>query len=172
MTSRTSSSRPLTKQSSWAGDTAEMLLILMAHARRLCNDTRFKEACSKATQFEIKDLEELRALLLPKVLASMGKLRDAATHNRDPDAKPCDEAAKERDASPCEQSAQKDSDQGTGASRHSQERQDEFEPGSRRQSPAEQQGSNQEVLGWRGFEEASCRRQACKKGQAEEEAGR
>ena len=59
---------PLTKQSSWAGDKAEMLLILMAHARRLCNETRFKEACSKATQFEIKDLEELRAMLLPEVL--------------------------------------------------------------------------------------------------------
>eukprot|EP00439_Symbiodinium_sp_Y106_P011476 s7688_g1.t1 len=37
---------PLTKQSSWAGDKAEMLLILMAHARRLCNETRFKERTS------------------------------------------------------------------------------------------------------------------------------
>lgn len=72
---------PLTKQSSWAGDKAEMLLILMAHARRLCNETRFKEACSKATQFEIKDLEELRAMLLPEVLPSPPKLQDAATHN-------------------------------------------------------------------------------------------
>ena len=165
---------PLTKQSSWAGDKAEMLLILMAHARRLCNETRFKEACSKATQFEIKDLEELRAMLLPEVLPSPPKLQDAATHNtksRDPDAKPCDEAAKEY-ASSCEQSAQETSDQGTGDSRNTQERQDQLEPGSRRQSPAGQQGSNQEVLGWRGFEEASCSRQACEKGQAEEEAGR
>ena len=94
-----------------------------------------------------------------------------AAKSRDPDAKPCDEAAKEY-ASSCEQSAQETSDQGTGHSRNSQERQDQFEPGSRRQSPAGQQGSNQEVLGWRGFEEASCSRQACEKGQAEEEAGR
>ena len=93
-----------------------------------------------------------------------------AAKSRDPDAKPCDEAAKEY-ASSCEQSAQETSDQGTGHSRNSQERQDQFEPGSRRQSPAGQQGSNQEVLGWRGFEEASCSRQACEKGQAEEEAG-
>ncbi|CAE7946254.1 unnamed protein product [Symbiodinium sp. KB8] len=70
---------PFAKQDAWPGDTAEMLLTVMAHARRLCNDTRFKEACSKATQFEIQDLEAIRSQLLEEQHQAASAARDGRT---------------------------------------------------------------------------------------------
>ncbi|CAE7453371.1 unnamed protein product [Symbiodinium microadriaticum] len=72
---------PFAKQDAWPGDTAEMLLTVMAHARRLCNDTRFKEACSKATQFEIQDLEAIRSQLLE---AGVGSTTSSPARSQQP----------------------------------------------------------------------------------------
>ena len=155
---------PLTERGSWAGDKAEKRDQVQGGLQQ---GNPVRDQGSRGTQSDASS----RGLALATQAPGRRDPQHQAAKSRDPDAKPCDEAAKEY-ASSCEQSAQETSDQGTGHSRNSQERQDQFEPGSRRQSPAGQQGSNQEVLGWRGFEEASCSRQACEKGQAEEEAGR
>ena len=55
---------PLNKQGTWAGDTADTILILLTHCRRLADKQKFKECCSKATEWQVQQLEKLRELAL------------------------------------------------------------------------------------------------------------
>ena len=55
---------PLKKQGTWAGDTADTILILLTHCRRLADKQKFKECCSKATDWQVQQLEKLRELAL------------------------------------------------------------------------------------------------------------
>ena len=48
----------------WPRKTAEMMLTIFAHARRLKDETRFREACSKLTNHERKMLTEVRTMIL------------------------------------------------------------------------------------------------------------
>ncbi|CAE7224265.1 unnamed protein product [Symbiodinium microadriaticum] len=48
----------------WPRKTAETMLTIFAHARRLKDETRFREACSKLTNHERKMLTEVRAMIL------------------------------------------------------------------------------------------------------------
>jgi len=41
---------PLTKQLSWSTDKADMVMVLLAHVRRLKSEQRWKECLSKATK--------------------------------------------------------------------------------------------------------------------------
>ena len=48
----------------WPRKTAETMLTIFAHARRLKDEVRFREACSKLTNHERKMLTEVRAMIL------------------------------------------------------------------------------------------------------------
>lgn len=55
---------PVEKQNTWPADTAEVVMILLAHTRRLADSNKFKECCSKATEWQIQQLDKLRKIAL------------------------------------------------------------------------------------------------------------
>ena len=54
----------LHQQENWPGSTASKIMVLLAHVRRLHDPQKFKECCSKATEWQIQQLEILRDLAL------------------------------------------------------------------------------------------------------------
>ena len=60
---------PLEKQLTWSTDKADMVMVLLAHVRRLRSERRWKECLSKATEWQCEQLQELRALVLEEAEA-------------------------------------------------------------------------------------------------------
>lgn len=55
---------PEHKKSGWPGDTAEKIMVVLTHTRRLADQQKFRECCSKATEWQCQHLEKLRELAL------------------------------------------------------------------------------------------------------------
>ena len=54
---------PEHKKSGWPGDTAEKIMVVLTHTR-LADQQKFRECCSKATEWQCQHLEKLRELAL------------------------------------------------------------------------------------------------------------